>query len=73
MSWCFAIINGKLAEIYFEPRKKKEPKVFGHCYVRKEDYKTKKEQKYIREDTAKYQFSYRNKIYKDINTGRLLQ
>lgn len=62
--WSFAIINNRLTEIFFE---KKKGKLFinGHCYVKKSEYKTKKEQKQIKEDTKKYKFSYRNKIYRD--------
>lgn len=71
MWWCFAIINNKLAEIYFEKTKGKV-EIIGHCYVAKDRYKTKKEQKYIEKDTAKFQLLYRNKIYKDINTGKQL-
>lgn len=66
MFWCFAKVNGKLAEIYFEPRKKGEPKILGHCYVKKEGYKTKKEQKYIEEDITKARLSYRQGNYKRI-------
>lgn len=64
MYWCFAIINGKLAEIFFEPRKRGEPKILGHAYVKREKYKTKREQKYIEVDTSKFKLSYRNKKYK---------
>ncbi len=65
MGWCFAIINGKLAEIFFE-KVRGETRIFGHAYVQKEKYKTKKEQKYIEEDTARFQFRYRTGIYKDL-------
>jgi len=41
----------------------------GHAYVEREEYKTKREQKMIDMDIAKYRFSYRNKIYKDLNKG----
>lgn len=37
----------------------------GHCYVSASEYKTKKEQKWIEKDTKRYQFSYRNKVYRD--------
>lgn len=63
MSWCFAKINGRLAEIYFNETKK-GPKFLGHCYVEKSEYTTKNEQKWIEADSAKFKFSYRNKIYK---------
>lgn len=62
MSWCFAIINGRLAEIYFNETKK-GPKFLGHCYVKKSEYTTRKEQKWIETDTEKFKFSYRNKKY----------
>lgn len=62
--WCFAIVNNKLAEIFFEKEKGK-PLINGHCYVKKSEYKTKKEQKQIEIDTKKYKFSYKNKIYRD--------
>jgi len=34
MNWCFAIVNNKLAEIYFKPGKNKI-KFLGHTYVQK--------------------------------------
>ena len=66
MNWCFAIINSKLAEIYFE-RTKEEPKFFGHCYVKKEEFKTKKEQVMIKADISNNHLVYRNGEYKRVN------
>lgn len=63
MSWCFALINNRLAEIYFK-RNKKGIKILGHCYMEKSEYKTKIEQKWTEKDIAKFRFSYRNKNYK---------
>lgn len=63
MTWCFALVNGRLAEIYFNETTK-GPKFLGHCYVGKSEYKTKREQKWIEIDTAKFKFAYRNKKYK---------
>ena len=41
--WCFAIVNNKLAEIFFEnDDKKKKSVVWAHCYVERSEYKTKK-------------------------------
>ena len=57
------MVNGKLAEIYFEIKRGK-PKINGHCYVKREEFKTKAEQKMINDDTKKYRFTWRNKIYK---------
>ena len=66
MNWSFAIINKKLAEIYFE-RTKGKPKILGHCYVKKEEYRTKKEQKTIKEDIVNNQLIYRSGKYKRVN------
>lgn len=63
--WSFAIINNRLAEFHFEAKKNKMV-IMGHCYVDKSEYKTKKEQKWIIDDTTKYQFAYRNKKYRRI-------
>ena len=65
MAWCFAIINNRLAEIYFD-KKNEKTKIIGHCYVKKEDYKRKSEQKWIKEDTTKFQFIYRKNKYKRV-------
>lgn len=65
MSWNFVIVNNRLAEIYFDERKKvRAPKIFGHCYVKRSEYKTEKEQRWIKEDTAQYKFIYRNGQYR---------
>ena len=66
MSWCFAIVNGRLAEIYFDETKK-GPKFIGHCYVKKSEYKTKKEQNWIEADVAKFKFAYINKKYRRLS------
>lgn len=63
MSWCFAIVNNKLAEIYFKDWKKRS-QIYAHCYVQKEEYKTKAEQKWILVDTKQCRFSYRKGKYK---------
>lgn len=62
-NWCFAIINGSLAELYFDPKTRE---LWGHFYTKESSYKTKKEKEYIREDTKNVRFSYRNKTYKPI-------
>ncbi|MEK7669596.1 MAG: hypothetical protein AAB350_03375 [Patescibacteria group bacterium] len=62
--WSFAIINNRLTEIFFT-KKRGKLLINGHCYVEKSEYKTKKEQKEIKEDIKKYKFTYRNKIYRD--------
>ncbi len=58
--WCFAKINGRLAEIYFN----KKDGIFGYCYIKREEY-TKREQKMIDSDIKKHQFIYRKGYYID--------
>ena len=64
MGWCFALVNNKLAEIYFDETQHNQIKIRGHCYVDQKEYKTKKEQKWIEQDTKKFRVVYRNKKYK---------
>lgn len=69
--WSFAIINGKLAEISYDEMKDGTRKLYGHCYVKyvkASEYKTKWEKKYIKKDTEKMIFSWRNKKYKYLGT-----
>ena len=67
MFWCFAIVNNKLAEIYFDKNKNNQNKIQSHCYIKKDDYKSKQEQKWIDKDVKKMKVVYRNKKYKLIS------
>ena len=58
--WCFAIVNGRLAEISFKGRFG----IWGHCYVKRKEY-NKTEQKMIDSDIKRYQFIYRKGYYID--------
>ena len=64
MSWCFAIINNRIAEIYFE-KNKKEVKFLGHCYVKESEYTLKEERDCIKKDIVKHRFTYRKGVYKN--------
>ncbi len=64
MEWCFAKINNRLAEVFFDEGKNGEPLFYGHCYVKREEYKTKKEQKWIDKDIEKVQLAYRKGKYR---------
>ena len=63
-SWCFAIVNGRLAEIYF----KKKYGIYGHCYIKKREY-NKTEQRMIDTDIKKCQFIFRKGYYFDKKRG----
>ena len=69
MSWNFAIVNQRLAELYFE-KQKNERVPHGHCYVNRDEFTKKREQKEIDIDIKRYIFSYRNKKYKNALTGK---
>ena len=69
MNWSFGLVNGKLAEVFFE-KKGKKPKIVGHAFVKKTEYKTKKEKTWIDCDTVKVQLEYKNGRYKKINNGK---
>src|SRR3989344_4373158 len=66
--WSFAIVDRRLAEIHFE----KDRGIFGHCYVKRSEYKTKREQQWIPEDTSRYRFTFRKGIYYDIQRKKKL-
>ena len=64
MSWSFAMVNNRLAEIFFDKDKNGRVKIWGHCYVKNKEYKTKQEQRWIAEDTKNSKIMYRKKKYK---------
>lgn len=66
--WCFAKVNNRLAEIFFE-RKGKKLVFYGHCYVDESEYKTKRDKQWINSDIKKYNFIFKNKEYIDRKTG----
>ena len=59
--WCFAIVNGRLAEIHFS----KGLGIWAHAFVKRSEFHTKKEQKMIDEDIKKCIFSYQKDFYYD--------
>lgn len=58
--WCFAIVNNRLAEIFFSSKEG----IWAHAYVQKNEF-SKKEQKMIDTDVKKYVFSYRKGVYRE--------
>jgi len=58
--WCFAVVNGRLAEIYF----KEKYGIYAHGYIERKEF-DKREQKMIDADIRKYQFFYRKGCYFD--------
>ena len=62
MSWSFAIINNKLAEVFFD-KTRKGLKFRSHCYVNRSEYTDKRELKQLDKDTQKVKLTYRNQRY----------
>jgi len=62
MFWCFAIVNNKFAEIYFDRKENDQVEILGHCYPKRDEFKKKTEQKQIAQDKEKFRFVYRNKV-----------
>lgn len=56
--WSFALVNNKLAEVFFE-RKRGKNIFLGHAYVKESEYMTKREKRWIQEDTTKVSLVYR--------------
>ncbi len=64
MYWVFVMINNRLAELHFD-KKRGKLLLFAHGYVKKNSFKTRREQRMIEKDTKRYRFTYRNKKYFD--------
>jgi hypothetical protein len=64
MNWCFAIVNNKIGEIYFDRSKSGRVSISNHCYVGKSEFKNKEERKALEEDIKKFKVIYKNKKYK---------
>lgn len=64
MGWSFATINNKTGEIYFDKDKNGKIKFLNHCYVKREDFKNKQEQKCFNKDIRTTKIIYRNKKYR---------
>ncbi len=69
--WCFALVNGKLAELHYDKLKNSERRLYAHCYVKNSAYKTKREKKWIKEETKNARFTFRNKEYVYLGTRPL--
>lgn len=72
MSWSFGLINGKLAEIFFD-KIGRGVRFRGHAFVDKKDYTTKKEQKWIESDTKKVKLIYKDSKYKKTDSLSMLE
>jgi len=60
--WSFGLVNRRLAEIFFN-RNNGKVKFTGHAFVKKEDYKTKHEIKWIEEEIERVKLTCRQGKY----------
>ena len=65
MSWCFGLVNNRLAEIFYK-RNKSVVTYMGHAFVKKTDYTSKREKEWIVKDTARIRLTYENGVYKEM-------
>ncbi|MDP2735588.1 MAG: hypothetical protein Q8P12_05275 [bacterium] len=65
MFWCFALINNRLGELYFDHDKKGRPRFSGHAYVDDVTDWEKAERKHIAIDIKANQFAYYRGQYWD--------
>ncbi|MBI3595630.1 MAG: hypothetical protein HY203_00570 [Nitrospirae bacterium] len=65
--WQSGLVNGRLAEVFFS-----NGRILGYCLVDATEYKTRKEKRWIAEDTQKLQLTYKNKEYHDRLSGKKL-
>ncbi len=63
--WSYALINGRLGEIYFDC---KHGKIIyeGHSYLRKDERLTLREAAALQHDVARTQLSYYRKKYRSL-------
>jgi len=58
-SWMFGIINRKLSEVFFEKKSSGKIECLGFCYVKKSEYKSRRERGYIQEDTKRLKLRWK--------------
>lgn len=63
MGWSFALVNNRLAEIFFE-KSDNGMELWGHAYVEPKDFKSLEEQRWIEKDTKRLRLVYKNGSYK---------
>lgn len=63
MNWSFAMLNGRLSEIFFE-NTSEGLVILGHCYITRDEY-SKSENKMIDQDIKLNKLTYRHKQYYD--------
>ena len=64
MNWCFATINNRPGEIYFERIRSGQVKFLGYCYVKREDFTLKEERNAFDKDVKKFKIVCDDERYK---------
>jgi hypothetical protein len=69
--WCFALVNKKNSEIYYD-KKGKKTCMMGYVNIDRNEL-NKREHKQINADIKKFQLSYKKGLYTDLLTGRVFE
>ena len=67
MHWCFAMINGRLAHVFFDVGKDGNKHIFAHSYIKASELRTRREKEMMKNDVKKTRLSYRNKKYRRLD------
>jgi len=67
MHWCFAMINGRLAHVFFDIKRGNKKHIFGHSYIKASELRTAREKRVMKNDIKKTRLSYRNKKYRRLD------
>ncbi len=63
MNWCFAKINNRIGEIYFDRTKGGQARIFSHCFIERANFIAKEENEAFESDAKKFKVVYKNKKY----------
>jgi hypothetical protein len=63
-SWCYALINNCLGEIYFTRNRNGEIHIDGHAYLYPHERWTIRDVKEMQHDIPNHQFTYYRKKYR---------
>ena len=66
IEWCFALVNGRKGEIFFQQQANGKKKIIAHYYLKETDPIIKKMKTTINRETQELRVVYRNKKYRII-------
>lgn len=70
MHWCFGLVNGRLAHVFFDIQKDGKKHVFAHSYINARELRSKREKEMMKSDVKKTRLLYRNRKYRRLVDGK---